>query len=93
MDITLERCPTSPSTSKSPSLHHTPKQVPQASATQVQCVLYLGKEHWIGLNNMYDLTTRPNLTMQLRVTMEDFSNVKKVAYYNEFYLNDSVWLH
>jgi hypothetical protein len=42
---------------------------------------------------MYELTNRPNQTIQLRITMEDFSGVKKVVYYNQFYLEDSVRGH
>jgi hypothetical protein len=53
-------------------------------------VCCLGKEHWIGLNNIFDLTQRPNVTMQLRITMEDFAKNTAVVYYDEFYLADNV---
>jgi hypothetical protein len=44
---------------------------------------------------MYQLTNRdrPNQTVQLRITMEDNNGVKKVVYYDQFYLEDSVRGH
>jgi hypothetical protein len=42
---------------------------------------------------MYELTNRPNQTMQLGIAMEDFSGEGKIVYYDQFYLEDSVRGH
>lgn len=47
-----------------------------------------GKEHWIGLNNIYALTNRPSVNMQLRVSMLNFAHETATAFYDKFYLED-----
>ena len=51
----------------------------------------LGKEFWVGLQNIYALTNRLDNPMQLRVSMEKFSNETATAYYDTFSLEDKVW--
>ena len=50
----------------------------------------LGKEFWVGLQNIYALTNRLDNPMQLRVSMEKFSNETATAYYDTFSLEDKV---
>ena len=52
--------------------------------------LFLGGEHWLGLDNIYTLTNDPTTPMKLRITMEDFSGTMRVANYNNFRINDGV---
>ena len=58
---------------------------------------FLGKEQWVGLDNIYALTNRPGIPMQLRVSMEnmfmeDFGPGTATAYYDTFFLEDTVKL-
>ena len=46
----------------------------------------LGKEHWLGLNNIFDLTQKKDY--RLRIKMRDFNRVDKTVYYDNFYLED-----
>ena len=55
-------------------------------------LLILGKEQWLGLDNIYDLTNQPGKKFKLRVEMEKFSREKAVAYYDDFYLEDRVYI-
>ena len=52
--------------------------------------IYLGKEQWIGLDNIYALTNRPSQPMQLRVHMEKFTGETAEVTYDNFYLEDRV---
>ena len=45
-----------------------------------------GKEHWLGLQNIFQLTNRPNVKMQLKIDMERFSGQKATVNYDHFYL-------
>ncbi len=47
-----------------------------------------GKEHWLGLNNIHDLTQSKDY--QLRITMRNFDRQNRTAFYDHFYLNDRV---
>ncbi len=47
-----------------------------------------GKEHWIGLDNMYTMTNAK--TYRLRVTLTDANGAKGRAYYASFKLMDNV---
>ena len=51
---------------------------------------FLGKEYWLGLDNIYALTNRQDLAMQLRVSMEKFTDENATAYYDNFSLKDKV---
>ena len=51
---------------------------------------HLGKEHWLGLDNIYALTNRQNVAMQLRVYMEKFTDENATEYYDNFSLQDQV---
>ena len=51
---------------------------------------HLGKEYWLGLDNIYALTNRQNVAMQLRVSMEKFTNEKATAFYDNFSIKDKV---
>lgn len=53
-------------------------------------MISIGKEVWAGLKNIYALTNRPDIPMQLRVSMEKFSNETATAYYDTFSLEDKV---
>ena len=53
--------------------------------------IYLGKEQWIGLDNIYALTNRLSQPMQLRVHMEKFTGETAQVTYDNFYLEDQVW--
>ena len=53
-------------------------------------MISIGKEVWAGLRNIYALTNRPDIPMQLRVSMEKFSNETATAYYDTFSLEDKV---
>ena len=44
----------------------------------------------MGLDNIYALTNRQDLAMQLRVSMEKFTDEKATAYYDNFSLKDKV---
>ena len=52
--------------------------------------LSIGKEYWLGLDNIYALTNRPGVQMNLRVSMEKFGDEKATAYYYDFSLKDKV---
>ncbi len=49
---------------------------------------FSGKEHWLGLNNIYDMTQEK--FYQLRVTLKDFQRDTGVAFYDNFYLVNRV---
>ena len=51
---------------------------------------FLGKEYWLGLDNMYALTNRQDVAMQLRVSLENFTDENATAYYDNFSLTDQV---
>ena len=51
---------------------------------------FLGKEYWLGLDNMYALTNRQDVVMQLRVSLENFTDENATAYYDNFSLTDQV---
>ena len=58
-------------------------------------MLFSGREQWAGLDNIYALTNRPNVPMQLRITMENmamesFEIGTVFAYYDTFRLEDQV---
>ena len=44
----------------------------------------------MGLDNIYALTNRPGVKMNLRVSMEKFGDEKATAYYYSFSLKDKV---
>ncbi len=50
----------------------------------------IGEEHWLGLNNMFDLLQRKDY--QLRIKMRTYDRVDKTALYDNFYLIDRVIL-
>ena len=52
--------------------------------------LSIGKEYWLGLDNIYALTNRPGVKMNLRVSMEKFVDEKATSYYEDFSLKDKV---
>ena len=54
----------------------------------IHAILCEGKEHWLGLNNIHDLTQSKKY--QLRVTMRNFDQQERVAFYDTFYLKDRV---
>mgnify|MGYP002048735383 CR=1 FL=1 len=56
-------------------------------------MILIGKEVWAGLKNIFALTNRPDIPMQLRVSMEKFSNETATAYYDTFSLEDKVWFN
>merc|ERR1712228_902874 len=48
---------------------------------------------WVGLNNIYALTNRPGIEMQLRISMEKFTTAGEhtaTAYYDTFSLEDRI---
>ena len=51
---------------------------------------FLGKEYWLGLDNIYALTNRQDVVMQLRVFLENFTDENATAYYDNFSLTDQV---
>ena len=53
-------------------------------------LFFLGKEYWLGLDNMYALTNRQDVAMQLRVSLENFTDENATAYYGNFSLTDQV---
>ena len=59
---------------------------------------FSGREQWVGLDNIYALTNRPNIPMQLRISMENmamenFEIGTVSAYYDTFRLEDQVTKH
>ena len=57
--------------------------------------MYIGKEHWLGLDNIYKLTNRKNVKTQLKIILEydfdfDFAHPKRNATYDDFHLKDQV---
>ena len=52
--------------------------------------LYLGQEHWIGLEVMHKMTNRPDRQMQLKVSLERFNGEKATNFYNIFKIGDKV---
>ena len=53
--------------------------------------MYLGKEHWLGLDNIYKLTNRKDVKTQLKIeyTLDNGGTTHTVTYDN-FYLKDPV---
>ena len=51
---------------------------------------FLGKEYWLGLDAIYALTNRQDIAMQLRVSLEKFTDENATAYYDNFSLKDQV---
>ena len=51
---------------------------------------HIGKEHWIGLDNIYKLTNRKNVKTELRIDLELFSGKKTSVTYDDFYLKAQV---
>ena len=54
---------------------------------------FLGKEYWLGLDNIYALTNRHDVVMQLRVSMEKFTGENEETYYENFSLKDQVYAY
>ena len=55
--------------------------------------MYLGKEHWIGLDNIYKLTNRKNVKTQLKIIVEyTLANggTTHTGTYDDFHLKDPV---
>ena len=52
--------------------------------------LSIGIEYWLGLDNIYALTNRQDVAMQLRVDMEKFTDENATEYYDNFSLQDKV---
>ena len=50
---------------------------------------YLGKEAWLGLDNIYHLTNT-GTSMKLQITMEKFDNTTATVTYDDFRLTDRV---
>ena len=55
------------------------------------CILTssLGKEHWLGLDNIYELANSGNKKM-LKIYLERFDGASGTAHYSTFYLQDKV---
>ena len=53
-------------------------------------VTFVGKEQWLGLDNIYAITNQKVKDMQLRIHMENFHRVEATAFYDNFYLKDRV---
>ena len=52
-----------------------------------------GKEHWIGLDSIYKLTNRRNVTMQLMIILEQYYlGLNATVMYDDFSLEDEVQL-
>ena len=49
-----------------------------------------GKEHWLGLKNIYKLTNRQNVRTQLKIILESFSGETATVTYDDFSLKDQV---
>ena len=52
-------------------------------------MIFSGKEHWLGLDTLYNLTNS-DILMELSVTMESFNGSRATAIYDEFSLEDQV---
>ena len=52
--------------------------------------MHLGKEHWLGLDNIYKLTNRKNVMTQLKIILEYKSGQKHIVTYDDFHLKDQV---
>ena len=52
--------------------------------------MFSGKEHWLGLQNIYKLTNRQNVRMQLKIILERFSGETESVLYDDFFLEDQV---
>ena len=52
--------------------------------------MYIGKEHWLGLDNIYKLTNRKNVKTQLKIILEYKSAQKHIVTYDDFHLKDQV---
>ena len=52
--------------------------------------MYTGKEHWLGLDNIFKLTNRKNVKIQLRIDLELFSGKKTSVTYDDFHLKAQV---
>ena len=53
-------------------------------------IIFIGKEQWLGLDNIYAITNQKGKDMQLRIHMENFHRVERTAFYDHFYLKDRV---
>ena len=55
-------------------------------------IFYIGKEHWIGLDNIYKLTNRKNVKTQLRIDLETNLATDPIltVTYDDFHLKDQV---
>ena len=51
-------------------------------------IRYEGKEHWLGLRNIFELTNRDKY--KLRITAEDQDDIKREYHYSTFKLKDKV---
>ena len=60
--------------------------------------MYTGKEHWLGLDNIFKLTNRKNVKTQLKIILESTSGIypytavgrKAIVTYDDFRLKDQV---
>ena len=54
--------------------------------------MHIGKEHWLGLDNIYKLTNRKNVRTQLKIILEYKSGPHKehIVTYDDFHLKDKV---
>ena len=63
--------------------------------------MYTGKEHWLGLDNIFKLTNRKNVKTQLKIILESYSGIvvsfphtragrKAIVTYDDFHLKDQV---
>ena len=58
--------------------------------------MYTGKEHWLGLDNIFKLTNRKNVKTQLKIILESYSanyphtgaGIKAIVTYDDFHLKD-----
>ncbi len=56
----------------------------------VRCISFIGKEFWLGLENMHALTAGKDYVLRIRLT--DANGVKGVGYYTGFYVAGKVTL-
>ena len=52
--------------------------------------MHIDKEHWLGLDNIYKLTNRKNVKVQLKIILEQHSGIKNTVTYDDFRLKDQV---
>ena len=53
-------------------------------------MLSLGKEYWMGLDNIFKLTNRKDVRMQLRIDLEYDNGQKRIMGYDNFSLETQV---